>query len=240
MEANLVQTFSNENLGTVRTIEIDGIVWFVGKDVAEILGYTNPQKAIRDHVDKEDKTVNKSFTVNGTMALLINESGLYSLILLSKLPKAKDFKRWITSEVLPALRRSGCYSLVGMPDHEQPDDDRPTRETTAHEYLKIAQIVASCKADRLPMVLNILSKGGWEIAKPQELMRNGLADTSDTGARIQAAMDKLHMSYTELASAIGFDRVTIYSWLTGKRYPRPANYIKLINALEWLNSNTDN
>lgn len=68
--------------------------WFVGKDVAQVLGYSNPQKAIRDHVDEEDRAVNESFTVNGTMVSLINESGLYSLILSSKLPGAKKFKRW--------------------------------------------------------------------------------------------------------------------------------------------------
>ena len=83
--------------------------FFVGKDVAEILGYTNPQKAIRDHIDDEDKTLNDSFTVNGTKGVLINESGLYSLILSSKLPNAKKFKHWVTSEVLPSIRKHGAY-----------------------------------------------------------------------------------------------------------------------------------
>lgn len=81
----------------------------MGKDVAEKLGYTNPQKAIRDHVDAEDKTVNESFTVNGTPFVLINESGLYSLVMSSKLPDAKKFRRWVTSEVLPSIRRNGGY-----------------------------------------------------------------------------------------------------------------------------------
>lgn len=74
-----------------------------------MLGYSNPQKAVRDHTDTEDRTVNDSFTVNGTAATLINESGLYSLILSSKLPSAKAFKRWVTSEVLPAIRKNGGY-----------------------------------------------------------------------------------------------------------------------------------
>ena len=236
-----VQTFTNENLGTVRTVEIDGVIWFVAVDVATILGYSNPRDAIKKHVDDEDKGVAKCDTLGGLQDLtIINESGLYSLILSSKMPKAKDFKRWVTSEVLPALRKCGFYSLVGNPDPAEPlDEERPTKETTAHEYLKIAQIVASCKADRLPMVLNILAKGGWEIATPQELMRNGLADTSDAGAKIQAAMDKHNMTYTELANAIGFERVTLYTWLIGKRYPKPKNYIKLINALEWLDRETN-
>ena len=87
-----------------------GETYFVGKDVAEALGYTNTQKAIRDHVDDDDKTVNDSFRVNGTALILINESGLYSLILSSKLPKAKEFKRWVTSEVLPSIRKTGGYN----------------------------------------------------------------------------------------------------------------------------------
>lgn len=81
----------------------------VGKDVARALGYTNPQKAIRDHVDDEDRTVNETFTVNGTPITLINESGLYSLVLSSKLPGAKRFKHWVTSEVLPSIRKHGGY-----------------------------------------------------------------------------------------------------------------------------------
>lgn len=75
-------------------MEIGGQPWFAGKDVAMVLKYANPQKAIRDHIDEEDKTVNDSFTVNGTKVILINESGLYSLIMSSKLPTAKQFKRW--------------------------------------------------------------------------------------------------------------------------------------------------
>lgn len=85
---NEIQIFKNDSFGAVRTVELEGTPYFVGKDVAEILGYTNPQKAIRDHVDDDDKTVNDSFRVNGTAVVLINESGLYSLILSSKLPKA--------------------------------------------------------------------------------------------------------------------------------------------------------
>lgn len=108
---NEVQIFNNDEFGSVRTLTINDEPWFVGKDVAEILGYSNPQKAIRDHVDTEDKTVNESFTVNGTKGLLINESGLYSLILSSKMPKAKQFKRWVTSEILPAIRRHGVYAV---------------------------------------------------------------------------------------------------------------------------------
>lgn len=106
---NEIKVFNHSEFGTLRGVEIDGESWLVGKDVAERLGYSNPQKAIRDHVDDEDRTVNESFTVNGTMVVLINESGLYSLVLGSKLPNAKKFKRWVTNEVLPAIRKHGGY-----------------------------------------------------------------------------------------------------------------------------------
>ena len=101
--------FNSPEFGQIRSVEIDGEPWLVGKDVAVALGYSNPQKAIRDHVDEEDVTVNAAFTVNGTQGTLINESGLYSLILSSKLPGAKKFKRWVTSEVLPSIRKTGGY-----------------------------------------------------------------------------------------------------------------------------------
>lgn len=106
---NQIKIFENPEFGKVRTVEIDGKPYLAGKDVAEALGYANPQKAIRDHTDIEDRTVNDSFTVNGTKAILINESGLYSLILSSKLESAKRFKHWVTSEVLPSIHKSGGY-----------------------------------------------------------------------------------------------------------------------------------
>lgn len=104
-----LQIFKNVEFGEIRTLTINGEPWLVGKDVAVALGYTNPQKAIRDHVDVEDKTLNELFTVNGTQGILINESGFYSLVLSSKLPSAKKFKRWVTSEVLPSIRKNGGY-----------------------------------------------------------------------------------------------------------------------------------
>lgn len=105
-----IRTFKNKELGEIRTTIIDNIPYFVGRDVATALGYTNPRKAIVDHVDDEDKGVTKCDTPGGTQQMIvINESGLYSLILSSKLPSAKKFKRWVTSEVLPSIRKTGFY-----------------------------------------------------------------------------------------------------------------------------------
>lgn len=107
---NDIKVFENDAFGSVRTIDREGDVWFVGKDVAEILGYTNPSKALADHVDEEDKLNNESLSSLGQRGgWLINESGLYSLVLSSKLPTAKQFKRWITKEVIPSIRKTGGY-----------------------------------------------------------------------------------------------------------------------------------
>ena len=107
---NELQIFKNESFGEVRTVIIDNEPWFVGKDVASILGYAEPRSAISKKVDAEDKGVAKMETPSGEQEMtIINESGLYSLILSSKLPKAKEFKRWVTSEVLPSIRKNGGY-----------------------------------------------------------------------------------------------------------------------------------
>lgn len=107
---NELKAFNNPEFGTIRTIEQNGEPWFVGKDVAEVLGYADTAQAIRKRVDEEDKGVVEMTTPGGKQPLtIINESGLYSLILSSKLPTAKKFKRWVTSEVLPSIRKTGGY-----------------------------------------------------------------------------------------------------------------------------------
>ncbi len=108
---NKIKIFENEEFGKIRTVIINGEPWFVGKDVAVILGYSKPRNAITTHVDCEDKKVAPiQGDLGGTQQMIIiNESGLYSLILSSKMPKARDFKRWVTSEILPTIRRTGGY-----------------------------------------------------------------------------------------------------------------------------------
>lgn len=137
MENKAMQVFNNPEFGKVRVVTIDKEPWFVGKDVAMALGYTNPQKAIRDHVDAEDTTVNDSFTVNGTKGILINESGVYSLIFGSKLPTAKKFKHWVTSEVLPDIRKHGLYAKQSVIDMMLNDPDSCIKLLT--EYKKEKQ-----------------------------------------------------------------------------------------------------
>lgn len=107
---NEIKIFENAEFGKIRTLEIDGEAWFVGKDVAGILGYADTFGALKKHVDEEDKQNCQNNSFESPRGLtIINESGLYSLVLSSKLPSTKAFKRWVTSEVLPAIRKHGTY-----------------------------------------------------------------------------------------------------------------------------------
>lgn len=120
---NELKVFQNEEFGEVRSLVINDEPWFVGKDVAKALGYENPSKAIRDHVEEEDKKVgvqNVTPYISDNLGrkqypTFINESGVYSLIFGSKLPSAKKFKHWVTSEVLPTLRKTGKYEIPKDP-----------------------------------------------------------------------------------------------------------------------------
>ena len=164
---NGIQIFQNAEFGSVRTADINGVPYFVGKDVAEILGYSNTRKALLDHVDEEDKT--DGVTIRDSIGreqapVLINESGLYSLILSSKMSNARRFKRWITSEVLPAIRKHGVYAtdeLIANPDlaiaaftalKEEREKNRLLEQTTAVQKQQIAEMKP--KASYYDVVLN--------------------------------------------------------------------------------------
>ena len=115
MNKNII-SINHEQFGQLRAVlDERGEPWFVGSDVANSLGYSNPRKALRDHVDEEDKTRNETFLVNGTAPILINESALYTLVLRSKIKDARIFRRWVTSEVLPSIRKQGGY-MMASPD----------------------------------------------------------------------------------------------------------------------------
>ena len=130
-----IQIFTNEVFGEIRTCQVNNQIMFVGKDVATALGYAKPENAIATHVDTEDKTTT---LIQGTGSnykskmVIINESGLYSLILSSKLPQAKEFKRWVTSEVLPQIRKTGGYI---------PTRDAEGRELSGREILERADAI---------------------------------------------------------------------------------------------------
>lgn len=153
---NDVITFNSAEFGNVRTVVIDGQPWFVGKDVATSLGYGKGKSlnnAVADHVDEEDKGVTKMETPGGKQnIIIINESGLYSLILGSKLESAKKFKRWVTSEVLPTIRKSGNYS---MSENVKPNiiGEKQVRLETARFLHEMAREYDG-KSETYPMILD--------------------------------------------------------------------------------------
>ena len=121
--SNEIKAFENAEFGSVRGIEINGEPWLVGKDVCNVLNYSNPTKALKDHVDAEDMTFNETLKLSRQSgAWLINESGFYSLVFSSEMPKAKNFKHWVTSEVLPSIRKTGSYSIQKKVDSYMIED----------------------------------------------------------------------------------------------------------------------
>ena len=142
---------------------IDGEPWLVGKDVARALGYSNTKDALTKHVDSDDKGgggVSKIDTPSGTQTMtVINESGLYALILSSKLTSAKKFKRWVTSEVLPAIRKTGSYQI---PNAANPKID-------LNSVLKVIQELRKTPAEQMPAVLDFLSRAGYPVGTYEEI-----------------------------------------------------------------------
>ena len=184
-----VMLFENKEFGEIRTLMIDGQPYFVGKDVAEILGYAEPRSAVSKKVDDEDRGVAKMETPSGVQEMtIINESGLYSLILSSKLETAKKFKRWVTSEVLPSIRQTGNY-ISGTSQYSIEDivreticqvvpiiikelEDRTEREKQAEKEMEKLEIKAKRKIERLicagnhsySSIARILTMDGIEIS----------------------------------------------------------------------------
>lgn len=235
---NGLQTFANEEFGAVRSLMIEDMPWFVGYDVAKALGYVKPRNAISVHVDDEDKNTAliqgaiQGGTQGNPNMTIINESGLYSLILSSKLPAAKRFKRWVTSEVLPSIRRTGGYGTAATQTAEPETaaaETLPARETTNDDYLRAASIVASCKNERLPYVLAYLSKAGLSTVCPvrtQEEQR----DRYEIMRLLVKAYNDYGISDTTIGKATGLNRAQIRMYRTGERFPKAgrAEYIKAV------------
>ena len=188
---NELEIFKSDEFGNIRTVTINNEPWFVGKDIATILGYSNTRKALADHVDEEDKGVTKCDTLGGMQELtVINESGLYSLILSSKLPNAKKFKHWVTSEVLPKIRKYGMYAiddLIANPDlgiaalnalKEEREKNKKLEEKAMIQSQQISEMIP--KASYYDVVLNckdLVSIGsiakdyGWSAKKMNKTLR---------------------------------------------------------------------
>ena len=158
--------YESEQFGVLRTVELDGEPWFVGKDVAEALGYKNVSKALIDHVDEDDKLNNESLSSLGQRGgWLINESGMYALILSSKLPSAKKFKHWVTSEVLPSIRKTGSYDVKKQAKAIQMIMQRfdKLEAKMIEDKPKVTfydDMMASDGSVRLDVLANVLAKNG--------------------------------------------------------------------------------
>lgn len=221
---NEMQIFQNEEFGQIRSLMIDDEPWFVGKDVAVALGYAKPQNAIKAHVDDEDKSTTPiQGTAYETRAIIINESGLYSLILSSKLEAAKRFKRWVTSEVLSTLRKTGRYTLQGQASEPL----LPERAITPDDYIKAADIISRCTNTRLPIAVDLLSKAGIKI--PLVTSSDGLyTDEIETG-RLQLILQRYTVS--EAAEKTGLARPVISRYRNGKSTPKADRYRMIVELL---------
>ena len=196
MNTTAITTFNNEEFGNVRTYMIEGEPWFIGKDIATILGYTNTAKAIRDHVDNDDKLTER-IVLSGQNrdVIFINESGFYSLILLSKMPNAKKFKKWVTSEVLPSLRKTGTYTVVAAQPSTtssivvQPTSDIELPKATNTWYLKnrkrIRELCDLMDIERRTLYHLILT----EIGKTIDIEQSKSIYTRDHGFPPEFIMD---------------------------------------------------
>lgn len=221
---NEIQTFDFDGSG-IRALTIDEEPYFVGKDVAQVLGYSNPRDAIAKHVDAEDKGVAKCDTLGGQQnQTVINESGLYSLILGSKLPEAKRFKRWVTSEVLPSLRRNGMYAMDELLDN-------PDLAINALQKLKEER-----EARRQLELQN-------EQMKPKALFAEAV-ETSSTSILIGDMAKLLRQNGVEVGQRRLFDWLRTNGWLmkTGESRNMPTQKAMekgYFEIREWTISNPD-
>lgn len=194
---NDLQTFTNPDFGQIRTVAVEGEPWFVGKDVAERLGYSDTDKAIRTHVDEDDKRLVKpaemaGLEVSNRGLTIINESGLYSLVLGSKLPTAKAFKRWITSEVIPSIRKNGGY-ISGQ------------KELSPDELMAKALLVAQkTLAEREARISQLTVEN--QIMQPKAEYFDELVDRN------------LLTNFRETAKQLGIKEKAFISFLLDKKY----------------------
>ncbi len=202
---NELKVFNSEEFGDIRTMEISGQPWFVGKDVAEALGYSNASKAVSTHVEDEDRILKvlEADSQNGnvlkTRTALINESGLYSLILSSKLSSAKRFKRWVTSEILPSIRKNGGY-VKGQEDM--------TPEEIMAAGLEVARKIIENKTKEI------------ERMKPKEIFADAVA-TSHTSILVGDLAKLLKQN------GVNTGQKRLYEWL------RENGYLIKRNGADW-------
>lgn len=190
MENNM-QIFQNEAFGEIRTLLIDGEPWFVAADVCKALLIVNSRDTLT-RIDDDEKGVVSTDTLGGRQEVtIVNEPGLYALILSSRKPEAKAFKRWITHEVIPSIRKHGAYI--------SPNAEAVQVTPTIEQYIASARIIATCRADRLRMVIGLLDKAG--ISMPMDISTNSKVErvnTAELQTNIRRVKDSNHMKRDEV------------------------------------------
>lgn len=219
MEATL-NIFSNKEFGEIRIVMIDGEPWFVGKDVATALGYSNPRKAIADHVNSEDKGVTKCDTLGGIQELtIINESGVYALIFGCKLESAKRFKHWVTSDVLPSIRKTGSYTMHQQAQYHPTESHIVGSDTAIPELgnwysfmkLKIDTVCHAYSINRKNLYHLILTrvqgKFSWDYAVGAYIKETGHAPqySMDVVAHFQQLQDEANYVIDALLTNAGYE-----------------------------------
>ncbi len=218
---NEIQIFEHEAFGQIRVIDRDGEPWFITVDACRALELRNSRDAI-SRLDDDEKGVASIDTPGGPQEMsIINEPGLYTLVLGSRKSEAKAFKRWITHEVLPAIRQTGSYSLVTV------DTNTSQRALTSDDYLRAAVIVARCKNDRLPYVLGFLEKGGWDVPKIEKpaFKRTPIAVV------VNRTLEETGLSVRQLAKLTGLQHTTLSRYRNGEREPQGKTYDHVVNVL---------
>lgn len=225
---NSLQTFNNEDFGSVRTLLIDNEPWFVGRDIALALGYSDTVNALKRHVEPEDKQgwQNATPSSDSTLprqAVIINESGMYCLILSSKLPNAKKFKRWVTNEVLPAIRKTGAYALPQTQEQ---------RDITRDDYIRAASIVGSCRNERLPIVMKLLEQAGLEMPGIAELAADSDRDmTGETAKAINGAVNEYGFTMRRIERLTGISATELSRIRKGVSNPKKARMRIICDAI---------
>lgn len=221
---NELQVFKHPEFGEVRTVDINGEPWLVGKDVATALGYSDAFGALKKHVDEEDKQncQNDSFESPRGMTV-INESGLYSLVLSSKLPGAKKFRRWVTSEVLPSIRKSGGY-ICGQ-------ESMTPEELMASAFVVAQKVLAERDARLAAMSVQM------EIAKPKAEYFDELVERN-TLTNIRETAKELGMKERRFVQFL-MDRSYIFRDKRGRLLPYAAKNDGLFEVKECFNSTTN-
>lgn len=210
---NEIQIFKNDEFGQVRTTTINGEPWFVGKDVADILGYSNPRDAIAKHVDDDDRnTVAIRDGKGNPNQTIINESGLYALIIGSKLPTAKKFKRWVTSEVLPSIRKTGSYTVDPLQKQRLEIDLNNSRANVAALWLEIGNLATPEYKQVCSSYASSVLSGGKEVIPLPECK----IDRYYSAAEIAAALGITANRVGKIANQNGLKTAEYGKWFFDK------------------------